>query len=173
MGCTYLQKWFSWITVWDVHTYGNDWVSMPRPIAHGPSLGPRRAYPWRFLGRVGRTPYRTHSLGDGSKCRRGKGLKTVCLAPRCTSVCAGIQWLVRCLLLDWYLGSQTEGILTLLSYITISISREKPTQAQDVEGRLSGAVAGEIYAKSRSTSSLPSTHHKLPSLARTLFSICL
>ena len=24
-------------------------------------------------------------------------------------VCVGIQWLVRCLLLDWYLGSQTEG----------------------------------------------------------------
>ena len=64
---------FLGFTVWDVHTYGNDWVSMPRPIAHGPSLGPRRAYPRRFLGRVGRTPYRTHSLGDGSKCRRGKG----------------------------------------------------------------------------------------------------
>ena len=47
---------FSRITVWDVHTYGNGWVSMPRPIAHGPSLGPRRAYPRRFLGRVGRTP---------------------------------------------------------------------------------------------------------------------
>ena len=36
---------FLGFTVWDVHTYGNDWVSMPRPIAHGPSLGPRRAYP--------------------------------------------------------------------------------------------------------------------------------
>ena len=41
----------------------------------------RRAYPRRFLGRVGRTPYRTHSLGDGSKCCRGKGLKTVCFGP--------------------------------------------------------------------------------------------
>ena len=30
-------------------------------------------------------PYRPHSLGDGSKCRRGKGLKTVCLGARCTS----------------------------------------------------------------------------------------
>ena len=70
VGCTYLRKWFLGFTLWDVHTYGNDWVSMPRPIAHGPSLGPRRAYPRRFLGR---TPYRTHSLGDGSKCRRGKG----------------------------------------------------------------------------------------------------
>ena len=70
VGCTYLQ---------------NDWVLMPFPIAHGPSLGPRRAYPRRFLGRVGWTPYRTHSLGDGSKCRRGKGLKTVCLGPTRTS----------------------------------------------------------------------------------------
>ena len=34
-------------------------------------------YPRRFLGRVGRTPYRPHSLGDGSRCRRGKGLKTI------------------------------------------------------------------------------------------------
>ena len=56
VGCTYLRKWFSRITVWDVHTYGNDWVSMPRPISHGPRVGPRRAYPRRFLGRVGRTP---------------------------------------------------------------------------------------------------------------------
>jgi len=27
----------------------------------------------------------------------------------CLIVCAGIRWFVRCLLLDWYLGSQTEG----------------------------------------------------------------
>ena len=85
MGCTYLQKCFSRITVWDVHTYGNDWVWMPRPIAHGPSLCPWRANPRRFLDRVGRTPYRPHSLDDGSKCRRRKGLKTVCLARRFTS----------------------------------------------------------------------------------------
>ena len=31
-------------------------------------------------------PYRPHSLGDGSKCRHIKGLKTVCLGARCTSV---------------------------------------------------------------------------------------
>ena len=31
-------------------------------------------------------PYRPHSLGDGSKCRRGKGLKTICLGPTRTSV---------------------------------------------------------------------------------------
>ena len=33
------------------------------------------SYPRQFLGRVGRAPYRAHSLGNGSKCRRGKGLK--------------------------------------------------------------------------------------------------
>ena len=43
------------------------------------------AYPRRFLGRVGRTPYHPHSLGDGSERRRGKGLKTVCIAPTGTS----------------------------------------------------------------------------------------
>ena len=42
-------------------------------------------YPRWFLGHVGRTPYRTHSLGDGPKCRRRKGLKTVCLGPTRTS----------------------------------------------------------------------------------------
>ena len=47
-------------------------------------------YPRRFLGRVGRTPYRTHSLGDGSKCCRRKGLKTVCIAPTRTSVNKGL-----------------------------------------------------------------------------------
>ena len=47
---------FLGFTVWDVHTNGNDWVSMPRPIAHGPCLCPRRAYPRRLLGRVGTTP---------------------------------------------------------------------------------------------------------------------
>ena len=30
-------------------------------------------------------PYRPHSLGDGSECRHGKGLKTVCLGPTRTS----------------------------------------------------------------------------------------
>ena len=42
-------------------------------------------HPRRFLGHVGRTPYRTHSLGDSSEGRRGKGLKTVCLGPTRTS----------------------------------------------------------------------------------------
>ena len=40
-----------------------------------PSVCARRAYPRRFLGHVGRTPYRRHSLGDGSKYSHGKGLK--------------------------------------------------------------------------------------------------
>ena len=52
---------FLGFTVWDVHTYGNDWVSMPHSIAHGPSLGPTRAYPRQFLGRVGRTPPIAHT----------------------------------------------------------------------------------------------------------------
>ena len=59
------------------------------PVAHElilPSVCARRAYPRWFLGHVGRTPYRRHSLDDGSKCRRGKGLKTVCIAPTRTSV---------------------------------------------------------------------------------------
>ena len=30
-------------------------------------------------------PYLPHSLGDGSKCRRGKGLKTICIASTRTS----------------------------------------------------------------------------------------
>ena len=60
------------------------------PVAHDlilPSVCARRAYPRRFLGRVGRPPYRTHSLGDSSKWCLGKGLKTICLGPAGTSVC--------------------------------------------------------------------------------------
>ena len=59
------------------------------PVAHDlilPSMCATRAHPRRFLGRVGRTPpYCSHSLGDGSERRCGKGLKTVCIGPRCTS----------------------------------------------------------------------------------------
>ena len=89
--------------MWDVLTSRNDFactivfflsstvrtsVFERSPVGHDlilPSVCARRAYPRRFLGRAGRTPYRPHSLGDGCKCHRGKGLKTVCLAPRCTS----------------------------------------------------------------------------------------
>ena len=56
------------------------------------------------------------------------------------------------LLLDWYLGSQKlREILTLLYCITLSSSRENQRSAQEVERRISGTVAGEIYAKSRHT----------------------
>ena len=69
-------------------------------VAHDlilPSVCARRAYPQRFLGRVGRTPYRRDSPGDGSKCRRGKGLKTVCLGARCTSGTRPIVYLAMSL----------------------------------------------------------------------------
>ena len=58
------------------------------PVTHDlilPSMCARRAYPRRFLGHVGRTPYRRHSLGDSSERHRGKGLKPVCIAPTRTS----------------------------------------------------------------------------------------
>ena len=61
------------------------------------------------------------------------------------------------LLLDWYLGSQKlREILTLLCCITLSSSRENQRSAQEVARRISGAVAGKVYAKVN----IPSTHHK-------------
>ena len=72
----------------------------------------------------------------------------------CLCRCEG---LVRGLLLDWYLGSQKlREILTLLCCITLSSSRENQRSAQEVARRISGAVAGEVYAKVN----IPSTHHK-------------
>ena len=44
----------------------------------------------------------------------------------------------------------------LLCYITLSSSRENQRSAQEVARRISGAVAGEVYAKVN----IPSTHHK-------------
>ena len=41
--------------------------------------------------------------------------------------------------------------LSLLCCITLSSSREKPTQAQEVAGRTSSAVTGEIYTESSHT----------------------
>ena len=52
-------------------------------------------------------------------------------------------------LIHWF--SKLREILTLLCYITLSSSREKPTQAQEVAGRISGAIAGEIFVKSSHT----------------------
>ena len=58
-------------------------------------------------------------------------------------LCAGTKGRARNLILDWYLGSQKlREILMLLCCITLSSSREKPTQAQDVARRIYGAVAG-------------------------------
>ena len=44
----------------------------------------------------------------------------------------------------------------LLCCITLSSSRENQRSAQEVARRISGAVAGEVYAKVN----IPSTHHK-------------
>ena len=52
-------------------------------------------------------------------------------------------------LIPWF--SKLREILTLLCCITLSSSREKPTQAQEVAGRISGGIAGEIYTKPRHT----------------------
>ena len=87
VGCTCDRKQFRRIIVFFSSTIRIS-VFERSPVAHDlilPNVCARRAYPRRFLGRVGRTPYRPHSLGDGSKCRRGKGLKTVCLGPTRTS----------------------------------------------------------------------------------------
>ena len=70
-------------------------------------------------------------------------------------------------LIPWF--SKFREILTLLCCITLSSSRENQRSAQEVARRISGAVAGEIYAKSR--------HTKYPSQTLIprirLFSICL
>src|SRR3954469_21155356 len=44
----------------------------------------------------------------------------------------------------------------LLCYFTLSSSRENQRSAQEVARRISGVVAGEVYAKVN----IPSTHHK-------------
>ena len=91
---------FLGFTTWDVHTYGNDfWDSLCgmyipmkmigfRCIARSHTVaacvpgGPILDDFWVVWEPP---PFHPHSLGDGSKCRRGKGLKTVCIACRCTS----------------------------------------------------------------------------------------
>ena len=52
-------------------------------------------------------------------------------------------------LIHWF--SKAEGNTYSTCCITLSSSREKPTQAQEVPGRISGAVAREIYDKPRHT----------------------
>ena len=53
-------------------------LHLARPLHHG-SLSST------VSGSCGKHPPIAPTLGDGSECRRGKGLKTVCIAPRCTS----------------------------------------------------------------------------------------
>ena len=91
-----------------------------------------------------------------------KGLTTPnrvgCEVLICLCRCVGL----KCdLLLDWYLGSQKlREILTLLYCITLSSSRENQRSAQEVARRISGVVAGEIYAKS--TYQVPITNPYFP-----------
>ena len=57
--------------------------------------------------------------------REGIDNPFIALVARFLIVCAGTRWLVRCILLDWYLGSKNlREILTLLCCITLSSSRE-------------------------------------------------
>ena len=52
-------------------------------------------------------------------------------------------------LIHWF--SKLREIFTLLFRITLSPSRGNPMQAQEVAGRISGAIAGETYDKTRHT----------------------
>ena len=65
---------FPRLTVWDVHKNGNIFLGLTvcdihtnRNVFWDSSCG--------MYIRAEMIPYRPHSLGDGSKCRRGKGLK--------------------------------------------------------------------------------------------------
>ena len=63
----------------------------------------------------------------------------------CLCRCLGLE---RDILLDWYICSQKlREILTLLCCITLSSSRENQRSAQEVARRISGAVAGEVFAQ--------------------------
>ena len=75
VGCTCDRKQFRRIIVLFSSTVRIS-VFERSPVAHDlilPNVCARRAYPRRFLGRVGRTPYRPNSLGDDSRHRHGKG----------------------------------------------------------------------------------------------------
>ena len=65
--------------------------------------------------------------------REGIDNPFIALVARFLIVCAGTRWLERCLLLDWYLGSQKlREILMLLYCTTLSSSRENQRSAQEV-----------------------------------------
>ena len=82
----------------------------------------------------------------------------IALVARFLFVCVGTRRFVCSLLLDWYLGSKKlREILTLLCCITLSSSREKPMQAQDVARWISGAIVGEVFAPVK-TYQVPITH---------------
>ena len=76
--------------VWDVHTYGDVFLGLPCGMYIPTKMIGFRCLAWSHMvtacvpgGPIPDDfwvvsegpPYRTHSLGDGSKCRRGKGLK--------------------------------------------------------------------------------------------------
>ena len=85
---------------------------------------------------------------------------------KCLIVCVGIGDL--CVVSYWIdtLVLKLREILTLLCCITLSSSREKQTQAQEVAGRIYGTVAGEIYTPSQVKICLPSTCQFLAPLPR-------
>ena len=89
VGCTYDRKWFRLYNCFLALLYVFLYLSARR--SHTTSFCracvPGGHIPNGFWVVWEGPPYRPHSLGDGSECRRGKGLKTVCIAPRCTSVC--------------------------------------------------------------------------------------
>src|SRR3989337_2469319 len=63
-------------------------------------------------------------------------------------LCRCIDWRLACI--SYWIDTLVLNrgkYLSLLCCITLSSSREKPTQAQEVAGRISGAVAREIYIK--------------------------
>ena len=87
----------------------------------------------------------------------------IALVARFLFICAGTRRFACSLLLDWYLDSQKlREILALLCCITLSSSREKPMQSsrgskKDFWRRCRGDL--------RASQDIPSTHHKLFSLA--------
>ena len=88
VGCTYDRKRFHLyncifsstvrITVFDRPLVAHDLILL--------SVCARRAYPRRFLGRVGRTFLSPTLTWRRFQMPSRKGVKTVCLAPHCTSV---------------------------------------------------------------------------------------
>ena len=89
--------------------------------------------------------------------REGIDNPFIALVARFLIICAGTRWLACYLLLDWYLDSQKlREILTLLCCITLSSSREKPTQC-------SRGSKKDFWRRCRGGSrkvNIPSTHHK-------------